>query len=136
GMSFPTVADDGEESPSGNPIGNDVTAAKAVRQAVNKAVDRQELVDGVLNGFGSPATGPVDNSPWYNAASAIEDADVDGAKKLLADDGWTDSDGDGIVEKDGLKAAFTLLYPATDSLRQGLALSVVDQVKPAGIEIK
>ncbi|QCX27648.1 ABC transporter substrate-binding protein [Nocardioides jishulii] len=135
GMHFVTVPDEGRKSPAGLPIGNDVTADKAIRQAVNYAVDRQALVDGVLEGFGSPATGPVDNSPWYNPDSAIEDADVDRAKKLLADAGWTDSDNDGVVEKEGRDATFTLLYPAGDSLRQGLALSVVDQVKPAGIKI-
>ncbi|GGD25032.1 ABC transporter substrate-binding protein [Nocardioides daphniae] len=135
GLHFVTVPKEGRKSPAGLPIGNDVTADRAIRQAVNYAVDRQALVDGVLEGFGSPASGPVDNSPWFNPDSAIEDADVDRAEQLLADAGWADTDGDGVVEKGGLDAAFTLLYPAGDSLRQGLALSVVDQVKPAGIKI-
>ncbi len=135
GMHFPTVPDEGRKSPAGLPIGNDVTASKAVRQAVNVAVDREELVEGILNGFGSPATGPVDNSAWFNEETTFEDGDVDAATQILAEDGWKDSDGDGVVEKDGVKAAFTVLYPASDSLRRGLALSVVDQVKPAGIEI-
>lgn len=136
GVSFPTVPAEGKKSPSGLPVGNDVTADKAIRQAVNVAVNREELVEGVLNGFGSPATGPVDNSPWFNEDTTFADDDVDGAKKILADAGWKDTDGDGVVEKAGTKASFTVLYPAGDSLRQGLALSVVDQVKRAGIEIK
>lgn len=135
GLHFVTVPDEGKKSPSGLPIGNDVTSDKAVRQAVNVAVDRQALVDAVLEGFGSPATGPVDNSPWYNPDSAIEDADPDRAREILADAGWKDGDGDGVVEKAGTEARFNLLYPAGDTLRQGLALSVVDQVKKAGIEI-
>ncbi|MBE7324730.1 ABC transporter substrate-binding protein [Nocardioides sp. Y6] len=135
GMSLPTVPDRGRTSPAGHPIGNDVTADVAVRRAVNVAVDRAALVEGVLEGFGSPATGPVDHSPWHNPDTAVEDGDPEAAKALLTAAGWKDSDGDGIVEKEGTKASFTLLYPAGDSLRQGLALSVVDMLAEAGIEV-
>ncbi|WP_122817458.1 ABC transporter substrate-binding protein [Nocardioides pantholopis] len=135
GISFPTVPAGAPRS-DGVPVGNDVTADLAVRRAVNLAVDRQALVDAVLEGYGSPATGPVDGAPWYEPASAIEDADVPAAEAALADAGWRDADGDGIREKDGTPASFTLLYPAGDTLRQGLALSVVDMVAEAGVEIR
>ena len=136
GISFPTVPETGHTSPSGDPVGNDVTSSEAVRRAVNVAVDRAALVEGVLDGFGTPAYGPVDNSPWFNPDTKIADADVDEARRILAADGWKDTDGDGTVDKDGVEATFTLLYPASDSLRKGLALSVVDQVAPAGIRIE
>lgn len=135
GMSLPTVPARGGTSPAGHPVGNDVTADVAVRRAVNVAVDREALVDGVLEGFGSPASGPVDHSPWHNPDSAITDADPEAARQILTDAGWEDSDGDGVVEKDGTAAEFTLIYPAGDSLRQGLALSVVDMLAPAGIRV-
>ncbi|WP_110183278.1 ABC transporter substrate-binding protein [Nocardioides solisilvae] len=136
GISFPTVPSGSRRSPAGRPVGNDVTADVAVRRAVNVAIDREALVEGVLEGFGSPATGPVDGAPWYEPDSAIEDADVDAAAALLEEAGWQDADGDGVREKDGTDAAFTLLYPAGDTLRQGLALSVVDMVAPAGVRIE
>ena len=135
GLMFPYVPDTGATTEDGAPIGNDVTSDVAVRRAVNLAVDREALVEGVLEGHGSPATGPVDGLPWYEPASAIEDADPEGAEQLLEEAGWVDDDGDGVREKDGVRAAFTLLYPADDSLRQGLALSVADMVAPLGIEI-
>jgi peptide/nickel transport system substrate-binding protein len=119
----------------GAPIGNDVTSDLAVRRAINLGIDREALVDGVLEGYGSPATGPVDGLPWYEPASAIDDADTDGAEQLLEEAGWVDTDGDGVREKDGVRAAFSLLYLAEDTLRQGLALAVVDMVAPLGIEI-
>jgi peptide/nickel transport system substrate-binding protein len=134
GIMFPAVQPG--ENAEGEPIGNAVTSNVAIRRAVNLAVDRDQLVEGVLEGFGSPATGPVDGAPWYNPDSAIEDDDVDGAIDLLEKAGWNDADGDGIREKDGVEASFTAIYPAEDSLRQGLVLAVVDQVKRAGIEIK
>ena len=50
--------------------------------------------------------------PWWNPETVFEDADVDGAKTLLKDSGWKDTDGDGILEKGSLKAEFSLYYPA------------------------
>lgn len=135
GILFPYVADTGQKSKDGLPIGNDVTADKAIRQAVNYAANRDALVDGVLEGFGSPATGPVDGMPWYEPSSAIQSNDPAKAKALLEAAGWTDGNGDGIRERNGVKASFTLLYPADDTLRQGLALSVADMVKPVGVQI-
>ncbi|MGZ0145948.1 ABC transporter substrate-binding protein [Kribbella sp. WER1] len=135
GMVFPYVPDTGMKTADGLPIGNNVTSDKAIRQAINQVVDRQALVDGVLEGFGTPATGPVDALPWFEPSSAIKGNDPDRAKALLDAGGWKDTDGDGVREKAGIKAAFTVLYPADDSIRQGLALSVADMVKPIGIRI-
>lgn len=136
GLMFPMVKNVGKTTPAGLPIGNDVTADPAIRKAVNHAINRQALVDGVLEGFGSPAFGVADNLPWDNAAVRIADNDAATAKKILADAGWKDTDGDGIVEKDGLKAEFTVVYNSKDSLRQGLALAVADMLAPVGIRAK
>lgn len=137
-LSFATVPDGGRTTEEGYPIGNDVTSDVAVRRAINLVVDRQALVDGVLEGFGSPASGPVDGTPWSNPDASVvgEDADPEAASALLEEAGWTDADGDGLREKDGAPARFTLLYPADDALRQGLAIAVADQVTAAGIEIE
>ncbi|MEW9121895.1 MAG: ABC transporter substrate-binding protein [Thermotaleaceae bacterium] len=134
GMMFPVVKA-GEKTKEGNPVGNDVTADIAIRKAINMAVNRQALVEGVLEGFGTPAYTVCDGLPWWNPETVIKDGDFDGAKKLLADAGWKDSDGDGILEKDGLKAQFTLIYPSSDQTRQSLAISVADMIKPIGINI-
>ncbi|MGH8910480.1 MAG: ABC transporter substrate-binding protein [Egibacteraceae bacterium] len=135
GIMFPYLPDTGETDEDGNPIGNDVTSDLAIRQAINYGIDRQALVEGILEGYGSPASGPVDGLPWYEESSAIVDADPERAAQILADGGWADSDGDGVLEKDGVRASFTVLYPANDLTRQGLVLAVTDMVAPLGIEI-
>ncbi len=135
GMVFPYIADTGKKTDKGYPIGNNVTSDKAIRQAINYGINRQALVDGVLEGFGTPATGPVDSMPWYEPRSAIKDNDAEKAKALLEAAGWKDGDGDGVRERNGVKATFNLIYPASDSLRQGLALAVADMVKPLGVQI-
>ncbi|MGE7771935.1 ABC transporter substrate-binding protein [Viridibacillus arvi] len=135
GIVFPFVKS-GDVNEAGLPIGNDVTADPAIRHAINIGVDRQALVDGVLEGHGTPAFTSVDGLPWWNSETVIKDADMDSAKKLLSDAGWKDTDGDGILEKGALKAEFTLYYLANDAIRQSLAISVADMMKPLGINIK
>jgi len=105
-----------------------------VSQAVNFVLDRQALVDGILEGYGSPAYGPVSYLPWEQTEAAVPDANLAEAQKLLTDGGWADSDGDGIVEKEGVKAEFTIIYPASDSTRQALGLAAADMIKTAGIQ--
>lgn len=134
GLMFPYVPTNQTQTPDGRPVGNDVTADLAIRQAVNYAIDRKALVDGVLEGFGSPAYGPVTGLPWEEPNANLEDGQPEKAKQILAEGGWEDRDGDGIVEKNGLKAEFDLLYPSSDSIRGALALAVAEMLKPIGIQ--
>ena len=120
---------------SGAAIGNDVTCNIEIRQAIAYAIDRDEIVNVVLNGFGTPAYSENDSMPWNNPLVRIE-TDIDYAKALLSESGWVDSDGDGIVEKNGLKAQFKLLYPAGDSVRQAIALAASEQVEKIGIKME
>lgn len=134
GIMFPTVKS-GEADADSNPIGNEVTSDLAIRQAINVALDRQAIVDGVLEGYGTKAYSICDKMPWWNEETVTTDNDVDLAKKILADGGWIDADGDGILEKDNIKAEFNLVYPSGDQLRQSLAMVVADMVRPIGINI-
>jgi peptide/nickel transport system substrate-binding protein len=134
GIMFPFVPSGGKTE-DGRAIGNDVTADAAIRKAINVAVNRKALVDGVLEGQGTPAYTVCDGLPWWNPDTVIKDGDLDSAKKILADGGWQDK-GSGILEKGNLKAEFTLVYPASDQTRQSLAIAVADMIKPLGINIK
>ncbi|MDD9269030.1 ABC transporter substrate-binding protein [Paenibacillus sp. GCM10023248] len=135
GIMFPYVKSGGKTK-EGYPIGNDVTADRAIRQAINLALDRKALVQGVLEGHGTPAYTLNDGLPWFNPEAVIPDADMPAAIKLLADNGWHDTDGDGIVEQGGLKAEFSLLYPSSDVTRQSLAIASADMLKPLGIKVQ
>lgn len=134
GFTLPVLPDEGKTTESGAPIGNDVTSKLEIRQAIAYAIDRQKVAEVALNGFGRPAYSENDGMPWNNPEVVIE-TDVDYAKKLLADAGWVDTDGDGIVEKDGLKAEFNCVYPSGDSVRQAVAMAAAEQVLAVGIKI-
>ena len=134
GFTLPVLPDEGKTTASGAPIGNSVTCNLEIRQAIAYAIDRQLVADAVLNGFGRPAYSENDGMPWNNPQVVIE-TDVDYARQLLSDAGWADTDGDGILERDGLKAAFTCIYPSGDSVRQAVAMAAAEQVKEIGIQI-
>lgn len=117
------------------PTHNKVTGDVAVRQALDIAVDRQALVDQILEGAGKPAYAPVPtDSPWFTAGTERRH-DLDRAKKILDDAGWKPGE-DGIRAKDGVRAAFPLWYPSGDKLRQDHALAFASDAKKAGIEVK
>ncbi|WP_373892944.1 ABC transporter substrate-binding protein [Virgibacillus natechei] len=133
GIMFPFVPE-GQETEEGYPIGNDVTADKTIRKAINIAIDRQVLVDGVLQGFGTPAYSVADKLPWWNPDTVFEDGRMEEAKQMLEEAGWELND-NGVREKDGLKAEFTLLYPAGDQIRQSLSIAFADMIEPLGIDV-
>ena len=134
GFTLPVLPAEGKTTESGAPIGNDVTCNIEIRQAIAYAIDRQLIAEKVLNGFGRPAYSENDGMPWNNPEVRIE-TDVEYARKLLADAGWKDTDGDGIVEKNGVKAEFRCVYPSGDSVRQAVGMAVAEQLLAIGIKV-
>ena len=93
-------------------------ADKNVRQAVCYAIDRDTISKEVLYGCGTPATGPFNSSiAWSNPNIKGYEYSPSKALELLKEAGWEDTDGDGILDKDGEKFAFDIL---TFSSRPGL----------------
>lgn len=132
GLSLPTVKTG--STFDGYDAGNDVTADLAIRRAMNYGVDRELMAENTLNGYGTPCYSVCDGMPWATDKIRIA-TDQEKAKQILANGGWKDSDGDGIVEKDGLKASVTLYYSAGDSTRQAMAVDFSNQMKDIGIEV-
>lgn len=118
------------------PGGNDVTSDPAVRKALSLGVDRRELNDIVVAGYGEPAYSVADTLPWGTEDVRFADADPEGAKKLLADAGWIDTNGDGTVDKDGVEAVVGLMYTTSDSARADLAESFAAQAAELGIRFE
>ncbi|MFF0473704.1 ABC transporter substrate-binding protein [Streptomyces sp. NPDC004284] len=116
------------------PTHNRVAGDTAVRRALDLAVDRQAMVDKILEGAGKPAYGPVPtDSPWF-AKGTERRHDLAGAEKVLDEAGWKPGP-DGIRVKDGVRAAFPLWYLSGDKLRQDHALAYASDARKAGIDI-
>lgn len=132
GFNLPVIPA-GETDENGVALGNDFTSDVSVRRAINLAINREEMIDHVLNGYGTVAYSVCDQMPWYNPA-AETDYDPDMAKAILKEDGWEAGE-DGILTKDGVRAEFTLMYPTGDSVRQALAEDTANQLKAFGINV-
>ena len=73
-----------------------------VRKAISMAIDKENFTKVLLNGNGAPAIGPFPANLTFGGDKVqTVSYDLDGAKKLLADAGWSDSDNDGYVDKNG-----------------------------------
>lgn len=129
GLNLPAIPETTDSE--GRAVGNDFTSDVLVRRAINIGVDRQEMIDHVLNGYGSPAYSVCDQLPWYNEASEVT-YDPEGAAALLDEAGWVLGE-DGVREKDGVQAKMNLLYSNGDSVRQALATDFADQMEELGI---
>ncbi len=120
------------QTEDGLAIGNDFTSDVRVRRAISLALDRGEMIENVLNGYGSPAYSVCDKMPWYNDAAEVP-FDREEAERLLDEAGWKTGE-DGIREKDGVKAVLEFIYPASDSVRQAMAVDTANQLREIGID--
>lgn len=114
--------------------GNAFTSDINVRRAINLGIDRNEMIQNVLNGYGTPAYSVCDKMPWYHAANEVE-YDPEEAERLLEEAGWREGT-DGVREKDGVRAGFTLMFSNGDSVRQALAEDTSNQLRKLGIEVR
>lgn len=108
-----------------------------VRRALAHAIDKQEVVQGVLLGLGVPTHGPYKPDSWaYNPDLEPYAFDPDRALELLAEAGWTDRDGDGLLDKDGHPFAFTILTNQGNAQRIKTAIIIQERLRAIGILVK
>jgi len=110
---------------------------RRVRQAISYAIDKQEIVDGVLLGLGQPATGPYKPGSWpYNPEVQRYPYAPDKARALLDAAEWKDRDGDGVRDKDGQALAFTILTNQGNDQRIKAGEIIQRRLQEVGIEVK
>lgn len=113
-----------------------VCADPAVRKAIAMGIDKEGFAATLLDGNGYPANGVFPaGSAFGGDKVTTETYDPEGAKAVLEEAGWVDSDGDGIREKDGRKLVVRwLTYPSRQELPL-LAESAQSTLKDIGIEL-
>ncbi len=103
-----------------------------VRQAMNYAVDKELIIEAIYGGRAVALPGPL--SPFNNFVNEDLEPypyDPDQALALLEEAGWTDSDGDGVLDKGGQPLAFTI---DTIERWRPLAEAVADQFRALGVD--
>jgi peptide/nickel transport system substrate-binding protein len=112
-------------------------ADKRVRQAISYAINKEEIISGVLLGLGKPATGPYKPGTWaYNENVKTYSYNPQKARELLRAAGWTKTNNDGFLEKDGRPFTFELITNQGNETRQKCAEIIQRQLKEVGIDVK
>ena len=116
-----------------NPLFRD----KRVRRALTMLIDREKIRKDIYFDLAENVNGPFfPGSSYYNRNIKNLPYSPEAARKLLAEAGWRDSDGDGILDKNGEKFTFTMLQIATSSIQQKMMPMIKESFAKAGIDMK
>ncbi|MBQ9407742.1 MAG: peptide-binding protein [Desulfovibrio sp.] len=108
-----------------------------IRQAISLAINREEIIRGVLLGEGVPSFGPFKPGMWaYHPGLQPLAQDTVRARELLAQAGFADSDGDGILDRQGRPLAFTILTNQGNEQRILTATVMQSQLRAVGIDVR
>ncbi len=106
-----------------------------IRKAINYAIDKQEIIDGVYLGLGITIASPYKpGTRWSNPDLQPYSFDPAKAKQLLIEAGYQDTDGDGIVDRAGKKLSFEILTNLGNKQREKTAVIIQRRLKEVGIE--
>ncbi|ADQ84686.1 extracellular solute-binding protein family 5 [Methylovorus sp. MP688] len=105
-----------------------------VRQAINYAIDKQELIDGVLLGMGEPVSSPYKpGTRWTNPDLSPYPYDPNKAIALMKAAGYTGRDKEGYLLRDGKRLSFDILTNQNKQ-REMSAVLVQRRLKEIGID--
>lgn len=115
-----------------NPLFED----KRVRQAITCAIDKNELVQGVLFGLGQVCNGPFQPGTWASKPD-LKPFPYDPARalRLLAEAGWRERNGNGILVKNGRAFSFTIVTNQGNDQRIKTAQIIQYRLKKIGIQV-
>ena len=117
---------------------NKFFGSRKVRQAIAYAVNKEEILNEYLNNYGELAVTPVSSifkSYYVEELKPIE-FNPEKAKQLLQEEGWSDTNNNGVLEKNGVEFSFTLFIPSGNPLREFAATVIANNLKAIGIQMK
>jgi peptide/nickel transport system substrate-binding protein len=107
-----------------------------IRRAFAMAVNTSEMIETLWGGYAEPSVGPMHPVLWAHDPSMTPiQFDPAGAKKILADKGWVDEDGDGVVEKNGRELEFEMVTNQGNQLRSDIMTMVQEYLGDIGVKV-
>lgn len=122
---------------AGSEAPHPVLADRRVREALRLALDRRTMATAVFGpGTGVPDAAQSQLWSWVTGGTLPgTPQNVARARALLAEAGWRDGDGDGIVERDGAPLRLQMIYPSTSGARHTLAVQAQAMWRAAGVDV-
>lgn len=107
-----------------------------VRRALLMAVDRDAIAEGLFGEYGEPARSPIplalrEHSPGVRPVPF----DTAAARRLLADAGWRDTDGDGVLDRDGRALRVEIDFISSDQTRQDVLVAMQSMLQRIGVQV-
>jgi nickel transport system substrate-binding protein len=107
-----------------------------VRTAIQMSLDKSAVTENIYSGLRTPAESVMPSDmPFCKYDTKTPEYNFEEAVKLLDDNGWKDTDGNGVRDKDGTELSYTITYPAT-GVYDDVVLYYQQTMKELGIEIK
>ena len=108
-----------------------------VRQAIVAALDRAAMVQSVFGPYAQVPYGPASGMLWISAlAPKAPGQDVARARRLLREAGWSDSNGDGVLDRGGRPLALSVNVPSTSAARRQMAVQAQEQLRQVGVQLE
>jgi len=108
-----------------------------VRKALDYAIDKDSIIKSQLKGYSRICTGPFGVDSWaYNPEVQPSRYDIESSRELLEQAGWRDSDGDGVLDKDGEPFEISLTIPNISDSLERIAVAIRAQLMKVGVKIK
>jgi peptide/nickel transport system substrate-binding protein len=105
-----------------------------VRRALTLALDRQTIVDTILGRYGRVGASPIVGEVWaHDPALRPLPYDPAEARRILAAKGWRDSNGDGLLDRNGKPFAFEITANSNNQQRTDALVMIQDQLKKVGV---
>ncbi|MBU3678597.1 MAG: hypothetical protein FGM32_03205 [Candidatus Kapabacteria bacterium] len=119
---------------------NPILQDKVVRKALAHCLDRDALIKQVVRGLATPVNSPIYNDrKEYDKSISGVGYDPGKAKALLAQAGWSDVNGDGVLDKmiNGRMTPFVLsiLVNAGNEAREAIAVAFSDELRKVGVKL-
>lgn len=116
---------------------NDLFTDVKVRRGMLHAIDRPYIIETVLNGYGTPADAGISPAMqyYYNSDVPRYEYDPERAARLFAEAGWEDSDGDGVLDKNGTPFSFLFEVGIQGNLVR-IGQIVQQQLREAGLDAR
>lgn len=116
-----------------DPLFKDIGA----RKALDHAIDKDSIIKNQLKGYSRICTGPFGVGSWaYNPNVQPTFYDTEMARELLEKAGWRDTDGDGVLDKNGKPLEISLTVPNISDSLERIAVAIKAQLVKAGIRVK